>query len=129
MGNPPYYPSNMLISILNSSERGKTTNICCAPSLEQEEFGCVYSQNLIVICESPSVHIPYQELCITTLVLQMGKLRHQNLSYIPKIAKLLAANAAQLFQRGKHFRGCLGCGQLLEDSEDNESHSYQVGFY
>lgn len=89
MGNPPYYPSNMLIGILNSSERGKTTNICCAPSLEQEEFGCVYSQNLIVICESPSIHIPYQELCITTLVLHMGKLRHQNLSYIPKIAKLL----------------------------------------
>ena len=84
----------------------------------------------IIICEYPCIDVPYQELGIITLVLQMEKLRHQNLSYIRKIiwGYCVAENAAQLLQHGKHLLGCPRHRQLLKDSADNENYTYQVAF-
>ena len=54
------------------------------------EHTCTHTHtNCIIVCEYPCIDIPYQELGIITLVLQMEKLRYQNLNYIPKIVRLL----------------------------------------
>lgn len=90
MKNLPYHPSNIVIHFLNSLGRGERTSICSAPFQGQPQFGCVYSQHLIIICESPTIYTQYQEVSIITFILQMGKQRHRYLSYVLMITKLLS---------------------------------------